>query len=335
MANIILDGTTLNDMTYVDVPKAGGGTARFYEGGGGGNYQSKSKTYTPTESQQTESVTPDTGYDALNAVTVKVNAISSSYIGSGIPRKSSSDLTASGATITAPAGYYASNATKSVASGTAGTPTATKGTVSGHAVTVTPSVTNTAGYISGGTETGTGVTVTAGELVSGSQTITANNTYDVTNLETVVVNVSGGVTPTGSVSITTNGSHDVTNYATAEVSVPATVGTKESASLSSTTTTLSISGLPAKPAMWALQLEINSGSYVSGASTRYVTSALCSGGTTVYSTCIYKSGSTAREYGYNTITWSYNNGTITFTSPGTGTAGGFRTGSKYRLFFAY
>lgn len=38
--------------------------------------------------------------------------------------KTSSDLTASGATVTAPAGVYTSAASKSVSSGTAGTPTA-------------------------------------------------------------------------------------------------------------------------------------------------------------------------------------------------------------------
>lgn len=115
------------------------------------------------------------------------NAVSGS-----IASKSSSDLTVSGATVTAPAGYYASSASKSVASGTAGTPTATKGTVSNHSVSVTPSVTNTTGYITGSTKTGTAVTVSASELVSGSQTITENDTYDVTNLASVVVNVSGG-----------------------------------------------------------------------------------------------------------------------------------------------
>lgn len=109
-----------------------------------------------------------------------------------IASKSSSDLTVSGATVTAPAGHYASAASKAVASGTAGTPTATKGTVSNHSVSVTPSVTNTAGYISGGTKTGTAVTVSASELVSGSETKTANGTYDVTNLASLVVNVSGG-----------------------------------------------------------------------------------------------------------------------------------------------
>lgn len=106
--------------------------------------------------------------------------------------RTSSDLTVSGATVTAPAGFYASSASKTVASGTAGTPTATKGTVSNHSVTVTPSVTNTTGYITGSTKTGTAVTVSASELVSGSETKTANGTYDVTNLASLVVNVSGG-----------------------------------------------------------------------------------------------------------------------------------------------
>ena len=76
--------------------------------------------------------------------------------------------------------------------GTAGTPTATKGTVSNHSISVTPSVTNATGYITGGTKTGTAVTVSASELVSGSETKTANGTYDVTNLAELVVNVSGG-----------------------------------------------------------------------------------------------------------------------------------------------
>ena len=77
-------------------------------------------------------------------------------------------------------------------SGTAGTPIATKGTVTNHSVSVTPSVTNTTGYITGSTKTGTAVTVSASELVSGSETKTANGTYDVTNLASLVVNVPSG-----------------------------------------------------------------------------------------------------------------------------------------------
>lgn len=107
-----------------------------------------------------------------------------------IATKTSSNLTVSGATVTAPAGYYASAASKSVASGTAGTPVATKSAVSNHAVTVTPSVTNTAGYINGGTKSGTAVSVSASELVSGNKAITENDTnIDVTNYATVSVDV--------------------------------------------------------------------------------------------------------------------------------------------------
>lgn len=164
-----------------------------------------------------------------------------------IATKTSSNMTVSGATVTAPAGYYASEATKSVttmtlptsassgqpygyttkatfsrsasdryinipsgynsengsykieavASGTAGTPTATKGTVSNHSISVTPSVTNTTGYITGSTKTGTAVTVSASELVSGTKTIDENGTgIDVTNYSSVDVNVSSGFTAT-------------------------------------------------------------------------------------------------------------------------------------------
>ena len=109
-----------------------------------------------------------------------------------IASKSSADLTASGATVTAPAGYYAESASKSVASGTAGTPTASKGTVSNHSISVTPSVTNTTGYISGGTKNGTAVTVSASELVSGELSVTENGSFDVTNYADLVVAVAGG-----------------------------------------------------------------------------------------------------------------------------------------------
>lgn len=124
-----------------------------------------------------------------------------------IASKSSADLTASGATVTAPAGYYASAASKSVASGSAGTPTATKGTVTSHSVSVTPSVTNTTGYITGGTKTGTAVTVSASELVSGTKTISASGTTDVTNYESV--SVASGSAKTPATTITANPSISV------------------------------------------------------------------------------------------------------------------------------
>ena len=147
------------------------------------------KNATPSESAQ--EITPSSGYDAMAKVTV--GAVSSSYVGTAVPRKSSSDLTASGDTVSVPAGFYEDPVSKSVASGSAGTPTASKGTVSNHAVEVTPSVQNGAGYISGGTKTGNPVSVSASELVSGTKEITSNgNDIDVTNFEKVNVAVPTG-----------------------------------------------------------------------------------------------------------------------------------------------
>ena len=168
------------------------------------NLEEKTVSYTPSETAISTYITPDSGYDGIAEVALTVTAIPSDYVGSSVTRRSSSDLTASGATVTAPAGYYSSAATKSVASGTAGTPTASKGAVSNHAISVTPSVTNTAGYISGGTKTGTAVSVTASELVSGTLNITTNDTYDVTNYASVEVDVAGG----GGAAITINDTTD-------------------------------------------------------------------------------------------------------------------------------
>ena len=155
--------------------------------------QSKEVSYTPSETAQSQTVSPDSDYDGLSSVKVNVGAISSTYVGSGIARKSSTDMTINGATVTAPAGYYSAAASKAVATGTAGTPTATKGSVSNHTISVTPSVTNVTGYITGGTKNGTAVTVSASELVSGNRAISANGTgIDVTNYATVSVSVPTG-----------------------------------------------------------------------------------------------------------------------------------------------
>ena len=177
---------------------------------GAPSLQTKTKTYTPTESQQTETITADSGYDGLDEVDITVNAISSTYVGTGITRRSSTDLTASGATVTVPSGYYSEQASKSVTSGTAGTPTASKGTVSNHSVSVTPSVTNTTGYITGGTKTGTAVTVSALELVSGTLSITSSGTKDVTNYASASVSAGTEGTPTATKGTVSNHSISVT-----------------------------------------------------------------------------------------------------------------------------
>ena len=195
----------------VDIdPETGGNAGYINEGEYVGNYIICNAINTGTSVTPTESAQTIGGSNTMMRGAVTVNAISSSYVGSGITRRDSTDLTASGATVSVPSGYYASNASKSVSSGTEGTPTATKGSVSNHAVTVTPSVTNTAGYISGGTKTGTGVSVSALELVSGTYTVDSSGTKDVTNYASASVPSGTAGTPSASKGTVSNHSISVT-----------------------------------------------------------------------------------------------------------------------------
>lgn len=176
-------------------------------GGGSGTPNLQSKTnISPTESSQT--IIADSGYDGLSSV--QINAISSSYIGSGIDQNDSTDLTVSGDTVTVPSGYYATSASKAVASGTAGTPVATKGAVSSNSISVTPSVTNTTGYITGNTKIGTAVTVSASELVSGTYTVDDFGTANVTNYASISVPAGTEGTPSATKGTVSNHSISVT-----------------------------------------------------------------------------------------------------------------------------
>ncbi len=203
-------GVEYTNVTGIIAKDDNGTDLTFTRGGGSPTLQTKTKTYTPTESAQTEIVSADSGYDGINTVSISVGAISSTYVGTGITRRSSTDLTASGATVTVPSGYYSAQASKSVASGTAGTPTATKGTVSNHSVAVTPSVTNTSGYITGSTKTGTAVTVSVSELVSGTYTVDSSGTKDVTNYASASVPAGTAGTPSASKGTVSNHSVSVT-----------------------------------------------------------------------------------------------------------------------------
>lgn len=141
--------------------------------------QTKSKSYTPTETAQSETVAADSGYDGLDEVNITVGAISPTYVGSGITRRSSSDLSASGATVTAPAGCYSEQATKDIASGSAATPATT--------IQANPSITvSDSGLITAGVSASQNVTPTVvpGYIASGSSgaiTVTGTNTLQLTN----------------------------------------------------------------------------------------------------------------------------------------------------------
>lgn len=99
-----------------------------------------------------------------------------------IPTKTSSDLTASGKTITVPAGYYASNASKSVSTATQATPSIS---VDSNGL-ITASATQNSGYVSAGTKSATvqlttkaATTITPG---TSSQTAIAKNVYTTGNI---------------------------------------------------------------------------------------------------------------------------------------------------------
>lgn len=147
---------------------------------------------TPSESQQTVG----TGNTMMEGP-ITISAISSNYVGSGVTRRTDGDI--SGVfddgvySVNVPPGYYQYAHHMTVPTGTEGTPTVTTSTVSNHSVTVTPVVVNTAGYIEGGTQTGTPVVITVAELVSGNLAITSNtSSLDVSGYATVSVNVPGG-----------------------------------------------------------------------------------------------------------------------------------------------
>lgn len=155
--NVVINGVTYNDVPVVQIPKSGSGTAEFVD---------------------TTDATLDGGGKLLKDVTAYANG--TKYTGT-IESKTSSNLTASGATVTAPAGYYASSASKSVASGSATAPATISGTSASlststntitlsKTVPVTPTV--SAGYVSSGTAGNSAVSLTASVTTKGATTYT-------------------------------------------------------------------------------------------------------------------------------------------------------------------
>lgn len=246
----------------------------------------------------TSSATISSNSQLLNGIKA-VGSDGTVYTGN-IPTKTSSDLTASGATVTAPAGYYANAATKTVASGTAGTPIAVKGTVSNHSVSVTPSVTNTTGYITGSTKTGTAANVSASELVSGNLPITQNgNNIDVTNYATVSVDVSG--------------------------SSGMTVGTA-TATPATASSSISFTGLQGEPTSFYV---VSASNLATGASP-YKTASVVFDGTNVIGQYITNTNNAQMTYSSSAFSKSYSNGTLTIT----GTASNFQA-NQYKLVYTY
>ena len=156
--NVKINGVTYSDVPSVEIPLAtGSGSAEFYD---------------------TSDATLDSGGKMLSGNTAYADGVK--YEGT-IASKSASDLTASGATVTVPAGYYGSQATKSVASGSATAPASISGTSAtlttgnntltlSKTVSVTPVV--SAGYVASATAANSSVSLTATVTTKAAATIT-------------------------------------------------------------------------------------------------------------------------------------------------------------------
>jgi hypothetical protein len=139
--NVVINGVTYQNVPQVQIPLSGTtGKAEYYD---------------------TSDATLDTGDKMLSGNTAYASGVK--YTGT-IATKAASDMTASGATVTAPAGYYATAASKSVASGSAETPATT--------ISVTPTITvnSSTGLITASVSGGQSVTptVSAGYVSSGT-----------------------------------------------------------------------------------------------------------------------------------------------------------------------
>ena len=88
--NVVINGVNYSNVPKVQIPKSGSGTAEFVD----------------------ISDTTAVAADVLNGKYFYKN--DGTKVQGSIPSKSSSDLTASGLTVTAPAGHYASEATKTL-----------------------------------------------------------------------------------------------------------------------------------------------------------------------------------------------------------------------------
>lgn len=155
--NVVINGVTYSNVPSVDIPKSGSGTASFYD---------------------TSDATLDSGAKMLSGNTAYANG--TKYTGS-IATNTGSDLSASGDTVTVPAGYYASQVTKAVGAGSATAPATISGTSASvstgtntltlsKTISVTPSV--TAGYVASGTAGNSSVSLTASVTTKAAATIT-------------------------------------------------------------------------------------------------------------------------------------------------------------------
>lgn len=156
--SVIINNVTYQDVPSVQIPLSGtSGNAEFFD---------------------TSDATLNSGGKMLSGNTAYANGVK--YTGS-IATKTGTDITASGDTVTVPAGYYASQQTKAVASGSATGPATVSGSSASvstgtntltlsKTVSITPVV--SAGYVASGTAANASVSLTASVTTKGAATYT-------------------------------------------------------------------------------------------------------------------------------------------------------------------
>lgn len=156
--NVVINGVTYSNVPSVQIPKSTSGTAEFFD---------------------VSDATLDSGAKMLSGNTA-YGGDGTKYTGS-ITTKSGTDISASGDTVTVPAGYYATQQTKAVASGSATAPATISGTSASvstgtntltlsKTISVTPTV--SAGYVSSGTAGNSSVSLTASVTTKAAATYT-------------------------------------------------------------------------------------------------------------------------------------------------------------------
>lgn len=291
---------------------------------------------TPTESAQTIG---GTRYMMEGAVTV--NAIPSSYVGSGITRRSGSDLTASGRTVSVPAGYYESAASKAVDGGTVNMPS--------MSVTANPSITidSSTGLVSSAVSSPTNAivpSITAGyvgpaSFSAGNVAVSGSNTSQLSTQAAATITpttsqqtaVAAGkyttgnvvvapippqyIVPTGSQTITENDTYDVTSLA--EVVVSVSGGTPElhvdtkDVTPASASGSIQFTGLAGEPTSFSVvcRADLSTGS-------PYKVAAVAFDGSSTIGQYITNTSNAQMTYDGSAFSHSYSNGTLTVTCSG-------------------
>ena len=312
--NIVSPGTTLEQV--VDPAEFGNATAADVVSGKTFTSAAGLKvtgTHECTGGIDTSDATATAG-DILSGKTAYVNG---SKVTGSIAAKSASDITASGKTVTVPAGYYASSANKSVETATQATPSISVDT-SGK---ITATSKQSGGYVTAGTKSATkqlstqaaqtitpgteDKTIASGKYLTGNQTIKGDSNLLASNIKSGVsiFGVSGSYSGGIDTSDATATAGDILSGKTAYVN-----GGKITGSISSKAAASYTPG--------TADQTISSGQYLSGAQTIKGDSNLVAGNIKSGVSIFGVSGSYSGSSGGGSLT--SKSGTITTSSFDTG-----------------